>query len=116
MSDDSPSADSKPQLRELIRGAQQMQQELGKVQEDLAHKVVEGSAGGGMVVARVNGRQQLLSLQIEDNLIDTADREMLQDLIVAAVNQALVKATELAKQDLNKVAGGMLGKIPGLGL
>lgn len=99
---------------ELLQTAQQVQQELNKIQGELAHKTVEGSAGGGMVVAVANGRQQLVSVRIEREVVDPDDVEMLQDLVVAAVNQALNKAAELAQQEMAKVTGQMNLKIAGL--
>jgi len=103
-----------PNIGELLQSAQQLQQKLGQVQEELGRKSVEGSAGGGMVVAVVNGRQQLLSLRIEPSIIDPQELEMMQDLVVAAVNQALTKAGELAREEMSKIAGGLPLKIPGL--
>ncbi len=102
-----------PDLSQMLQTAQKVQQELTRVQEGLARKQVEGSAGGGMVVATVNGKQQLLSIKIEREIIDADEAEMLQDLVVAAVNQALAKASELAQQEMAQITGGMIN-IPGL--
>jgi nucleoid-associated protein EbfC len=109
MTDDAPN-----KMEDLFKTVQQAQQELGRVQAELSKKTVEGSAGGGMVKAVVNGRQQLVSLHIEDDVATGGDTEMLQDLIVAAVNQALSKAAELAQEDFSQIAGGLSMKIPGL--
>jgi nucleoid-associated protein EbfC len=103
-----------PTFQELLQTAQKMQQEINKVQTELSQKTVEGSAGGGMVVAVANGRQQLLSLRIEKEVVDPNEIAMLQDLIVAAVNQALVKAAELAQQEMARVTGQINLKITGL--
>jgi len=103
-----------PSFQDLLQTAQRMQQELARVQSELAHKTVEGSAGGGMVVAVVNGRQQLVSLRIEQQVVDPNDVPMLQDLVVAAVNQALAKASELAQQEMAKVTGQVNLKLTGL--
>lgn len=103
-----------PNFGDILQTAQRMQQELARVQEQLAQTTVEGSAGGGMVVATVNGRQQLVSISIEREMIDPAEQEMLQDLVVAAVNQALSKAQELAQQEMSKITGGLPIKLPGL--
>jgi len=91
-----------------------LQEKMAKIQEELASKTVESSAGGGMVTAVVNGRQELLSLKLEPQIVDPDDIEMLQDLIVAAVNDALRKAQEMAAGDMSKLAGGL--NIPGLKL
>ena len=89
-----------------------LQDKMAKIQEELATKTVESSAGGGMVTAIMNGRQELVSLKLEPQVVDPEDIEMLQDLIVAAVNDALRKAQELAASDMGRLAGGM--NIPGL--
>lgn len=104
-----------PDLNELVQSAQKMQKELNRVQSELAKKTVEGSAGGGMVTAVMNGRQQMVSIRIEREIVVSQDMEMLQDLIVAAVNQALSKASSLAQDELSQVAGSFTIKIPGLG-
>lgn len=91
-----------------------LQDKMAKVQEELAVKTVESSAGGGMVTAVMNGRQELVSLKLEPQVVDPEDLEMLQDLIVAAVNDALRKAQELAAGEMGKLAGGL--NIPGLKL
>jgi hypothetical protein len=103
-----------PSFQELLQTAQRMQQEIGKVQTELAQRRVEGSAGGGMVVAVANGRQQLLAVKIEREVVDPNEIPMLQDLVVAAVNQALAKAAEVAQQEMSKVTGQMNLKITGL--
>ena len=99
-------------LGNIMKMAQQAQQKMLKVQEELAAKQVEASSGGGMVAAVVNGKQELLSLRIEKDAVDPNDVEMLQDLIVAAVNEALRKAQEMIAAEMQKVTGGM--NIPGL--
>jgi nucleoid-associated protein EbfC len=91
-----------------------LQEKMAKIQEELATKTVESSAGGGMVTAVVNGRQELVTLKLEPQVVDPDDIEMLQDLIVAAVNDALRKAQEMAAGDMSKLAGGL--NIPGLKL
>lgn len=99
-------------LGNIVKMAQKAQQEMMKVQEGLAGKQVEASAGGGMVVAVVNGKQELLEIRIEQDVVNSDDVEMLQDLIVAAVNEALRKAQEMITAEMSKVTGGM--NIPGL--
>lgn len=83
-----------------------------KMQEELAEKTVETAAGGGMVKVVANGKQQVLSIQIEREVVDPDDVEMLQDLILAAVNDALTKAQEMVSAEMSKITGGM--NIPGL--
>ena len=99
-------------LGNIMKMAQQAQQKMLKVQEELAAKHVEATAGGGMVTAVVNGKQELISLRIEKDAVDPNDVEMLQDLIVAAVNEALRKAQEMMTAEMQKVTGGL--NIPGL--
>jgi hypothetical protein len=101
-------------FQELLQTAQRVQQELGRVQSELASKTVEGSSGGGMVVAVANGKQQLVSLKVEREVVDPDDVGMLQDLVVAAVNQALAKAAQLAQEEMSKITGQMNMNIPGL--
>ena len=90
----------------------QMQNKLLKIQEELANEKVEATAGGGAVKAVANGQQKLLSVEIDPAAVDPEDVEMLQDLIVVAVNDALARAQELASKQLSSITGGM--KIPGL--
>jgi DNA-binding YbaB/EbfC family protein len=90
----------------------QMQNRLLKMQEELAAETVEATSGGGVVKAVVTGQQKVISIEIDPDAVDPDDVEMLQDLVVAAVNEALTKAQELAAQRLSALTGGM--KIPGL--
>lgn len=103
-----------PQLKQLLQTAQQVQQQIANVQEQLARQQVEGAAGGGMVKVVANGRQQVLSVQIDPELMADRDVEMLQDLLVAATNNALSKSSDLASQEMSKVTGSMNLNIPGL--
>lgn len=89
-----------------------LQAKMVKMQEELAQKTVEATAGGGMVTAVVNGRLELVSVKIERQVVDPEDVEMLQDLIVAAVNDASRKAQDMAAAEMGKLAGGL--NIPGL--
>ena len=91
---------------------QQMQKRLMKMQEELANETVEATAGGGVVKAVVTGQQRLVSVEIDPDAVDPEDVEMLQDMIVVAVNDALTKAQELAAERLSSLTGGM--RIPGL--
>ena len=96
----------------MMKQAQQLQSRMMKLQEELADKTVESSSGGGMVKVTANGRQQVLSIQIEKEVVDPDDVEMLQDLILAAVNDALAKAQEMVSSEMGKLTGGL--NIPGL--
>lgn len=96
----------------LMKQAQKLQNKMLKMQEELADKTVEASAGGGMVTAVANGRQQVLEIRIEPEVVDPEDVEMLQDLVLAAVNDALAKAQEMVSGEMSKLTGGM--NIPGL--
>ncbi len=96
-----------PDLGSLMQAAQQMQREIARVQEELGAKQVEASAGGGMVTAVANGRQELVSIKIERSVVDPNDVAMLQDLVTAAVNQALAKAQAMMQEEVAKLAGGM---------
>jgi hypothetical protein len=96
----------------LMRQAQQLQAKMLKVQEEMATRTAEASAGGGMVTALANGKQELVSIKVEKEVINPEDAEMLQDLIVAAVNAALKKAQEMVAEEMKKLTGGI--NIPGL--
>lgn len=99
-------------LGKMMKQAQQLQSKMLKLQEELADKTVETSSGGGMVKVVANGKQQLVSIQIEQEVVDPDDVEMLQDLILAAVNDALTKAQDMVSGEMSKLTGGM--NIPGL--
>ena len=99
-------------LGKMMKQAQQLQAKMLKLQEEMSEKTVETSSGGGMVKVVANGKQQLVSIQIEQEVVDPDDVEMLQDLILAAVNDALTKAQEMVSGEMNKLTGGM--NIPGL--
>lgn len=96
----------------IMKQAQQMQQKMARLQEELGDREIEATAGGGMVTAKVNGRQQLLGITIDPAAVDPEDVEMLQDLVVAAVNEALKKSQEMAQEEMGRITGGM--NIPGL--
>jgi nucleoid-associated protein EbfC len=96
----------------LQRMAQQMQQEMLRIQTELEATQVDGSAGGGVVRATVTGKQELVSITIDPSVVDSDDVEMLQDLVVAAVNDALRASRELAEQKMSAVTGGL--RIPGM--
>jgi DNA-binding YbaB/EbfC family protein len=96
----------------MMKQAQKLQSKMLRMQEELAQKTVETSAGGGMITVVANGAQQIVSIQIEQEVVDPEDVEMLQDLVLAAVNDALAKAQEMVSGEMGKLTGGM--KIPGL--
>ena len=96
----------------LQRMAQQMQQEMLRIQTELEAATVSGSAGGGVVSATVTGKQELVSLTIDPSAVDPGDVEMLQDLVVAAVNDALRASRELAEEKMSAVTGGL--RLPGM--
>ncbi|HWP23190.1 MAG TPA: YbaB/EbfC family nucleoid-associated protein [Candidatus Binatia bacterium] len=96
----------------LLKQAQEMQARMAKIQEELAHKTVQGSAGGGMVQVTVNGQFNVTEVKIEPSVINSDEKEMLQDLILAAVNDGMRKARELVSNEMSKLTGGF--KIPGL--
>lgn len=101
-----------PDLGEIMKQAQQLQSQLSQVQEEAAKKTVTASAGGNMVIAEVSGRLELLSLKIDPVVLDGGDVEMLQDLVLAAVNQAVTQAQQMMAGEMSKLTGGL--KIPGL--
>ncbi|AZK45464.1 YbaB/EbfC family nucleoid-associated protein [Paenibacillus lentus] len=99
-------------MNQMMKQVKKMQEQMLKAQEELGGKTVEGSAGGGVVTVEVNGHKKVLSVNIKPEAVDPDDVEMLQDLVLTAVNDALNKADELANNDMGKFTGGM--KIPGL--
>jgi len=99
-------------MGKVMKQAQKLQAQMVKLQDEMADKTVETTSGGGMVKVVANGRQQVVSIQIEKEVIDPDDVEMLQDLILAAVNDALIKSQEMVSQEMSKLTGGL--NIPGL--
>lgn len=102
-----------PGLGDIMKQAQKMKAEMERIQAEVAAKTVEGSAGGGMVTVLANGKGELLSVKIDPEVVRSEDLEMLQDLVLAAANEALRKARELLAQEVSRLAGG-LGLPPGL--
>lgn len=96
----------------MMKQAQKLQASMAKLQEELASKAVEATSGGGMIKVLANGKQQIISISIEKEVVDPDDVEMLQDLILAAVNDALSKSQEMVSHEMSKLTGGM--NIPGL--
>lgn len=100
-------------LGNLKKMAEEMQNKMARVQEELKEKVVDGTAGGGVVTAYVNGAQEVVGIKIKPEVVKPEDSEMLADLIMAAVNQGLEKSRKLSQEEMGKVTGG-LGGLPGL--
>ncbi len=104
-----------PNMGNLLKQAQQFQAKLAKLQEELGNRTVEASSGGGMVSVVANGRQEVISIKIDPEVIDREDKEMLQDLILAAVNDALSRAKAMMNEEMGKLTHGLnLPGIPGL--
>ncbi len=99
-------------LGDIMRQAQEMQTKMAKIQEELAKKTVEGSSGGGMVKVVCTGKQQILSITIDKNVVNPDDIDMLQDLVLAAVNDALQLSHQMLEQEMKALTGGI--SIPGL--
>jgi hypothetical protein len=100
------------EMGNLLKQAQEMQARMAKIQEELGQKTVQGSAGGGMVQVTVNGQFNLTAIQIESSVIKAEEKDMLEDLILAAVNDGMRKARDMASAEMAKLTGGF--KIPGL--
>jgi DNA-binding YbaB/EbfC family protein len=99
-------------FQNLLKQAQKMQARVSQMQAELADRKVEATAGGGMVTAVVNGRQELVALKLEREVVNPDDVEMLEDLILAAVNEAMSRAGDVAAEEMRKITGGL--NLPGL--
>ena len=99
-------------MGKMFKQAQKMQSNMMRLQEEMADKTVEATAGGGMVKVVANGKQQIVSIEVEKEVVDPDDVEMLQDLILAAVNEAINKSQEMVSAEMGKLTGGL--NIPGL--
>jgi DNA-binding YbaB/EbfC family protein len=99
-------------MGDLLKQAQEMQSRMAKIQEELGQKTVEGSAGGGMVQITVNGQLNLCAVKIDPGVINAQEKEMLEDLVLAAVNDGMRKARDMVSAEMSKITGGF--KIPGL--
>lgn len=99
-------------MNKMMKQVQKMQADMAKMQEEMVNKTVETTSGGGMVKVVANGKQELMSIEINPEAVDPEDVEMLQDMILAAVNEALRQSQEMVAQEMSKITGGM--KIPGL--
>lgn len=100
------------EMQEVLRQAQRMQERLARVQEELAGKTVEASSGGGMVTAVVNGKQEVVSIRIEKEVVSPEDVELLQDLVAGAVNEAMSRSRKMMADEMAKITGGI--NLPGL--
>lgn len=104
---------SKKMLGNLMKEAQRLQAEMAKMQEEAKQKTVEASSGGGMVTVVANGGGEIVSIRIDKEVVNPDDIDMLQDLIMAASNEALKRASEMVNEEMSKLTGGM--QIPGMG-
>jgi DNA-binding YbaB/EbfC family protein len=101
-----------PNMGNLLKKAQELQQKMAKLQEELGEKTVEASSGGGMVSVVANGKQEIVSIKIDPEVVDAHDVEMLEDLVLAAINDALYQAKQLMSEEMTQLTGGV--KIPGI--
>ncbi|MFQ5799528.1 MAG: YbaB/EbfC family nucleoid-associated protein [Bacteroidota bacterium] len=108
--------DGTPNMKDVLKQVQKVQEQIAQVQAELENKTVTVEVGGGMVRVTANGKQHIIRIQVEKEVINPAEGDMLEDLIVAGVNKALEESTKLAQEELGKVTSGMLPKIPGLTL
>jgi DNA-binding YbaB/EbfC family protein len=99
-------------MQGIIRQAQQMQERLARLQEELAGRTVEASSGGGMVTVVVNGRQEVVSVRIEEEVVSPEEVELLQDLVTGAVNEAISRSRKMMADEMAKITGGL--NLPGL--
>ena len=104
-----------PNMGNLMKQAQKFQAKIAKLQEELGERTIEASAGGGMVTVVVNGNQEILSIKIDQEVVDPDDVEMLQDLILAAINDGMTRAKNMVNEEMGKLTGGLnIPNIPGL--
>lgn len=103
-----------PQFQQLFKEMQKIQKKLEETQKQLEEKTVTVQVGGGMVTVTANGKQEIISIQIEDELVNPEEKEMLEDLIVAGVNEALKRSKEMVEEEIAKITGGL--KLPGLNI
>ncbi|MFE1246317.1 YbaB/EbfC family nucleoid-associated protein [Fictibacillus sp. NPDC058756] len=102
----------KGNMNNMMKQMQKMQRDMAKAQEELKDKVIEGTAGGGMVTVKANGHKEIIDIVIKEEVVDPDDIDMLQDLVLAATNDALKKVDEMVSQDMGKFTKGL--NIPGL--
>ena len=101
-----------PNMGNLLKKAQELQEKMAKLQEELGEKTLEASAGGGMVTVVANGKQEILSIKIDPEVVAPDDVEMLEDLVLAAANDALFQAKQMVSEEMTQLTGGV--KIPGI--
>ena len=99
-------------MNKMIKQAKQVQEQIVKMQEELREREVEASSGGGVVTVKINGKQELIAIQIKPEAVDMEDLEMLEDLVLAAVNEGIRKSQEMVSSEMSKITGGF--NIPGL--
>ena len=105
-----------PNMMGMMKQLQKVQEKIAKIQEELELKTIVGESGGGMVKVTANGRQQIVKVQLDKDVVNPSDVEMLEDLIVAATNKVLEEAAKMAQAEMTKATSGMLPNIPGLTL